>query len=178
VFDKLVDLLVQFIELFQFWQVVPAYAQAVVLRLGKFHRLTDPGFHWKWPFCIEISHQVNVVPSTMAVGPQSLTTRDGTSIVIATVVTYRISDVKTYFLEIEGASQVIEDATYGLVAQFIMGRTWDELRGDTDMDNDLSIKVRRAAKKYGVEILTVQIADFTRSRSYRLMAPMHEHHAQ
>jgi len=35
--------------------------------------------------------------------------------------------------------------------------------------------VRRNARKYGVDVLTVQIADFTRSRSFRLMQPMHGH---
>lgn len=174
-FDRLVDFLIQFLDLFRFFVVIPSYGDGVVLRFGKFHRLTHPGFHFIWPFKIEEVLSTNVVTETMPVGPQSLTTKDGVSIVISTVVTFRKTDVKTFLLEIEGAGQVIEDATYGIVAQFVMGHSWDELREGMDMANELTKAVRRQAKKYGVDIITVQISDFTRSRSYRLMQPMHGH---
>lgn len=174
-FDRLVDFIIQFLDLFRFFTVVPCYAGGVMLRLGKFNRMLLPGFHWKWPFRIEEALSTNVVPETMPVGPQSLTTKDGTSVVISTVVTFSIVDVKTFLLGIEGAGQVIEDATYGIVAQFVMSHGWEELREGLDMANELTKAVRRHAKKYGVDVLTVQIADFTRSRSYRLMQPMHGH---
>ena len=121
-----------------------------------------------WPFRVEECLSTNVVPETMLVDPQSLTTKDGVSLVISTVVTFAIDDVKVFLLEIEGAGQVIEDATYGIVAHMIMERTWAEL-AEIDLANELSKTVRRAAKRYGVQIVQVQIADFTRSRSLRLV---------
>lgn len=174
--DKLVELVSQFLHLFQFFTVVPCYGSGVILRFGKFHRMAAPGFHWMWPFRIEVCMSTNVVPETMPVGPQSLTTKDGTAVVISSVVTFQIDDVKKFLLEIEGAGQVIEDATYGIVAQFVMAHTWAELVAEgMDMANELSKAVRRNARKYGVDVMTVQIADFTRSRSFRLMQPMHGH---
>lgn len=173
-FDKLVDLLVQFIHLFFIATVVQQYAGGVILRFGKFHRIVEPGFHWMWPFRIEEALTINVVPETMPVGPQSLTTKDGVSVIISTVTTFRIVDVKTFLLEIEGAGQVIEDAVYGIVAAFVMERTWAELQA-IELANELSKIVRRKAKVYGVEIITVQIADWTRSRSLRLMQQVHGH---
>lgn len=167
-FDKLVDLLVSSLRLFQFFTVVPAYGGGVILRLGLFHRMAGPGFHWLWPFRIEEALTTNVVPETMIVGPQSLTTIDEVSVVIATVVTFGVDDPKRFLLEIEGASQVIEDATYGIVAHLIMEHTWPELIA-MDMANELTKAVRRQAKRYGVDIVQVQIADFTRSKSLRLV---------
>jgi regulator of protease activity HflC (stomatin/prohibitin superfamily) len=178
VFDKLIDLIVQFIHLFQFFFVIRCYERAIVLRFGKMHRLANPGLHWKFPFNIEVYLSANVVPETMIIGPQSLTTKDGVSIVISSVVTFCIEDVQKFLLEVEGAHQVIEDSAVGIVSHFIVERTWGQL-GDTDVGNELTKAVRRQAKRYGVEIINVQISDFTRSRSFRLMQQFnhHSHHA-
>jgi regulator of protease activity HflC (stomatin/prohibitin superfamily) len=169
VIDRLVDLLIQAIRLFQFFTVVTDYERGVFLRFGRFHRLAQPGFHWMLPFNAEALLYTNVVPETMNVGPQSLTTKDGVSIVVGGVVTFAIEDAHKFLLEIEGGNQVIEDATYGIVSRFVMDRTWDELR-QIDVAAELTKAVRRQAKRYGVNVQTYQISDFTRSRSFRLMA--------
>jgi hypothetical protein len=44
------------------------------------------------------------------------------------------------------------------------------------MGNERTKTVRRQAKRYGVEVLNVQISDFSRSRSLRLM-PQFNHHS-
>lgn len=110
----------------------------------------------------------NVVPETMIVGPQSLTTKCGKSIVVSNVVTYSIEDIQKFLLEIEGGHQVIEDSTYGIVSAFIMEHSWDELM-TVDISNELTKDVRRLAKRYGVQIINVQLRDFTSSKSFRLM---------
>lgn len=151
-----------------------SYQRGVVLRFGKFHRIVEADFHWIWPFCIETYLEANVVRETMMVGPQSLTTVDGHSVVITTVVTFNIEDIKTFLLDIEGAHQVIEDSTYGIVASFVMKHTWQQLL-DVDISKELTKDVRRSAKKYGVAIDNVQVADFTRSRSIRLLQQLLHH---
>jgi regulator of protease activity HflC (stomatin/prohibitin superfamily) len=178
VLDKLIQLVVEFATLFQLFAVLPQYAGGVVMRWGKFNRMAKPGFNWVWPFMVEHMLHINVVPETMPVGPQSLTTRDRKSVVISTIVTYSVEDVKKHLLEIEGAGQVIEDSIYGVVSKYVLNHTWEEmLAPETDMPSELSIAARRTAKRYGVNIITVQIADFTLSRSYRLMQPVHGHFA-
>lgn len=168
--DKLVDVLLQFIRWFQFCTVLMAYERGVVLRWGRFHREAGPGFHFMWPFHVEEILTTNVVPETMNVGPQSLTTKDGQPVVVATVVTFGIQDVRKFLLDIEGANQVIEDSTYGAVARFIMDRTWAQLQA-IDIADELTKAVRKQARRYGVDVLTVQLSDFTRSRSFRILTP-------
>ena len=178
-FDKLVDLLIELLRSLRFCTVVRAYQRGVVLRFGRFHREIDPGYHWLIPVYIDEPIAVNVVPETMLIGPQSLTTKDGVSLVITTVVTFSIEDVRKFLLEIEGAHQVIEDSAFGIVARFIMGHTGPGARIDPAGG---SWKARRRrqrnreggplvqAKKYGVAVINVQICDFTQSRSYRIHA--------
>ena len=177
-FDKLVELIVQFIHLFFFCFITLDYERGVVLRWGKFNRLAGPGHHWKWPFLIERYFAVNVVPETMTVGPQSLTTKDNRSVVLSSVVTFRIENVQTFLLEVEGGHQVIEDSTYGVQADFVMKRTWAELCAMESISNEMAKAVRRRAKVYGVDIMSVQPCDFTASRSIRLISALNHHSYQ
>ena len=166
--DKLIDLIVSSIRFFQFCTVILQYERAVVLRFGRFHREIGPGFHWIWPFRIEEVLATNVTLETMNVGPQSLTTKDGVSMVISTVVTFTVADVRKFLIEVEAATNVIEDSTYGIVSRLVADRTWAELCRP-ELADDLSKIVRRLAKRWGVDVMNVQVSDLTRSRSFRLM---------
>lgn len=166
--DRLVDLLIASLRLFQAFVVVADYERAVVLRFGRYHRDIGPGFHWILPFRCEHVLSTNVVPETMNVGPQSLTTRDGQSVTLGTVVTFEIEDAKRFLLEVEGANQVIEDAAYGAQAQVVMARSWEELQ-TVDLPNELAKEVRKRARRYGVKVIDVQVSDFTKARTLRLM---------
>jgi hypothetical protein len=46
-----------------------------------------------------------------------------------------------------------------------------------DIDNELTKEVRARAKRYGVSVDEVQVSDFTRSRSLRLIQPLNHHSA-
>jgi len=177
-FDKLIDVLVQFVHLFFVGFVTHSYQRGVVLRWGRLHREVGPGFHWKWPLMVESHLLVNVVPETMTVGPQSLTTKDDKSVVVSTVVTFAIEDARKFLLDVEGGHQVIEDSTYGMVSEFVMAHTWEELRAIKSLSNELAKDVRRRAKTYGVAIVGVQLVDFTASRSIRLIQPLGHHSHQ
>ena len=167
-FDKLIDLIIQFARLFQIYAIVRCYQGGVILRFGKFHRLAPPGRNWIWPLAIEELLSTDMVIETMLVGPQSLITRDGKKIVISTVVTFRVDDAKVFLLEIEGTNRVIEDSTFGEVSDWVTARTWDELVA-SEVANELTKKLRRRAKTYGVDIIRVQLVDLTQSPSLRLM---------
>lgn len=92
--DRLLEFLLQGLQLFQPFVVLRAYERGVVLRLGRFHREIGQGFHWLIPLRVEEVQATNIVLETMNVGPQSLTTADGVSIVISVVVSFRIENVR------------------------------------------------------------------------------------
>jgi regulator of protease activity HflC (stomatin/prohibitin superfamily) len=167
-FDKLVDLLIQFLGLFRFWTIIKDWEMGIMLRLGRFHRMADPGFHWRWPFNIEECYYAPVNMMTRIVGPQSLTTKDGVSLIISVVITEQIEDVKKFLVTANHGRSIVEDCTYGAVATVVHDKTWRELE-EMDLARTLEITVRRQAKKYGVDIVQLQLVDFTRSKSFRLM---------
>lgn len=176
--DKLIDLLISFLHLFRFHEVVDCYQRGIVLRFGRFQREAGPGLRWHWPFGIERISVDNVVPRTIRLDPQSVTTRDNVQAVVSAVITYQVEDIKTFILEVESARHAMEDVGYGSVARYMMAHTFDEARGlDTpedrrkalDVENELTKTARRRAARYGVRVIDVQLVDFTRSRSIRLM---------
>jgi regulator of protease activity HflC (stomatin/prohibitin superfamily) len=167
--DRLVQLLIDGAKLFKFFCVVRAFEGGVILRLGRFHREVAPGFHWLWPFELEELVYTNVVDELIEIGPQSLTTADGVSIVLSTVVTFAVKDPRKFLLEVEGANQAVADAAVGAQARYVLGKTWRELLA-SDKPEELTAIVRKRGWRYGVEVRSVEVKDFTRSRSYRLLS--------
>ena len=73
--DRLIDVLVQFIDLFRFWTVVRVYEGVVRLRLGTNPVVLAPGFHWIAPFRIDHLLVEWVVPRIHGLPPQTVTVR-------------------------------------------------------------------------------------------------------
>jgi len=170
-FDRLIDLVVQFIDLFRFWCVVPDASRGVVLRLGRFHREIGPGFHLVWLFGIEDVWIDNIVATTTATEPQSLTTADGHGVVISAVITWEIEDIHAIMFKVEGREQVMIDCAYGEIAGLVQERNWDALRG-ARVPATLKARIAKRAKSYGIKVTSVAIRDLAQCRALRLVGAM------
>lgn len=166
-FDRLIDLITNWIEQLLPFFIVRDYEECVVLRFGKFHRTVTKGFHWRIPFVDEPMTQ-HVVVTTLNLSPQSLYTTDKQNIVVKGVIKYRISDVQTFLLEVYDAQDAISDMTQSIIKNIVMSKTMDECI-DPEIDNTLTKKARVEAKKWGVEIQQVTLTDLAPIRSFRLI---------
>lgn len=165
--DRLIDLLLQWISFFVPFVVIDQFEQAVVLRFGKFNRELDPGFHWIIPFDIERVIADNVVPRTVNLGAQSLTTRDGRQVVVGGVVTAQIRDIRKATLEVEGVDHALQDSCYGAIGALVASRSWDDVQRE-DFSDELTKSCRRQAWRFGIEILRVQLSDLSLAKTLRL----------
>ena len=166
--EKLFDFILQFINLFKFWTVLDEYEEGVVLRLGRYHRTIGPGFHWLWPFAFENDLYTNVVLETKNLCSQCLTTKDHVSIALEAVVTSRTKNVKKFLLEVDNAMSVLQDCTYGVVADLVTQSTWEEVV-TPEFKDKVTEKVRRKAFSYGIEVLGVQFSDLCKAKCLRVM---------
>lgn len=165
--DRLLDLLTGCWHLLRFAVIVDAYQRAIVLRLGKFHRELDPGFHWVWPLGVECAIAHTVVSSVHSLSPQSVTTADGHSCVVQAIVTWRVRDVRALLLDIEDADHALLDASHGIIATHIAGATWADVSTAGFLDNAAK-EIRKRAFRWGVEVQQVQFSDLQRCKSLRL----------
>jgi len=165
-FDRLIDVLVEFIGLFQIWFYIDQYEEGVVLRCGKFNRVVKPGWRWIVPFGFEEVLVDNVVPTTTALGVQSLHTKDDKHINIECVLLWKITDIKKVLLEVEDADDVLVDISTGCIAEMVTSHDWDYIRSP-DFVKELK-KLIQKKTDWGINIKNVYISDCSKSRAIRM----------
>ncbi len=166
--DKLLDVIIQFVELFKFWAVLHPYEAGVQLRLGKFHKILDCGFHWILPFGVDHVLNESIVPTTHNLEDESVTLADGKSIAFHAVVTYKVRDIQKAMLEVEDVSHAVRDAASGEIGRVLRESTWEAL-SHPDLLDRLTAACRKRGFRYGIEILSVQLASLALCKTLRLM---------
>jgi regulator of protease activity HflC (stomatin/prohibitin superfamily) len=168
-FDKLIDIVVDFAGLFCPFAVIEEYERGIVLTFGRYRdRTLEPGFHWIWPLGIDKVISDNVVSRTNNLSTQTLTTGDGQPIQLSAMIRWRIKDIVKMSLEVEDADTVLRDVTYGEIAQAVRTHTWDFVQSPEWIE-----RVRKAAqkrgRKWGMEIEEVQLTDISKTKVIRLI---------
>lgn len=166
-FDKLIDVLLEWWNHILPFIIIRDYEEAVLLRFGRFNKVILPGIHFKIPFFDEVIDQ-HVVVTTLSLDAQSLYTQDRQNIVVKGIVKYKISDVKTFLLEVYDAQDALSDMSQSIIKNVIMSMTLEECI-DPEMDNTLTKKVRVEARKWGVDVQQVTLTDIAPMRSIRLI---------
>lgn len=166
-FDKLIDVLIEWWNHILPFIIIRDYEEAVLLRFGRFNKVMLPGIHFKLPFFDEVIDQ-HVVITTLSLDAQSLYTKDKQNIVVKAVIKYKISDVKIFLLEVFDAQDALSDMSQSIIKNVIMSMTMDECT-DSELDNTLTKKVRVEARKWGVDIQQVTLTDLAPIRSFRFI---------
>lgn len=166
--DKLIDFIVQFIGLFKFWVVMHPYEAGVQLRFGKFRKVLDCGFHWMLPFGIDEQLSEHIVPTTHSLGDESTTSKDGKSVGFHAVVTYKVRDIQKTMLEVDDVHHAVRDACCGEIGRVMRESTWEEMLAE-DILEKLTGACRKRGFRYGIEVMSVQLAGISLVRSLRIM---------
>lgn len=165
--DRLIDFLLGFWDKLVPCYIINEYQEGVVLRFGHFNKVVEKGFYWKIPFIDEIIEQ-HVMVTTLNIPPQSIITLDEHSLVIESVVKYRISDTKKYILEVFDAEDAIRDITQSTIKRVIAEKSWDDCRGN-DLDDLITKRTRAEIRKFGISIEQVTLTSMDKIRSFRLI---------
>lgn len=165
--DKLIELLVQFIELFYVWRICDQWERGVVLRFGKFNRLVKPGRLWVWPLGIERVLTEDTYQKVATLPTQSLTTADGKGVVLTPVLTYRVRNAKKVILQAGGHEEAVLAIVPGTVSELVSGGRWADLVTEEWRATVLSACQERAGE-WGMQVLDVRFADLVQARTYRL----------
>lgn len=165
--EKLIELLAKGWDWIAPCVVIEAFQGAVILRWGVYGRTLDPGLHWKWPVA-EVAWVTETCVTTMRLPPQTLTTRDDFSVVVAAIIKYQIKDVKPYTIDIWDQKDVLADQTMGAIRASVQEITWAELKTMPPEARVLEL-VRDEVNRYGFKIYRVTFTDVGRVRSFRLM---------
>jgi regulator of protease activity HflC (stomatin/prohibitin superfamily) len=164
-FDRLVDFLIEMLDKALPCFIINHYDEGVLLRRGIYVKSLKGGIYFKVPFLDEvITH--TVVPTTMDLPTQSLRTLDFRHVVVKAIIKYRVYDIKILLLEVWDAVDAISDQTQGIIKDVIMQTKMDDIT--LDIDDIITSKAKREAKKWGIEIMEVTITNLGDIRSIRL----------
>src|SRR3989440_268989 len=174
---------VAFLGLVVIWSsfyTVPAESEAVVLRFGRFLKITEPGLSFKIPLGID---QVTVLPTRRQlklefgfytpgytnpdqpardqIEEKSMVTGDLNAALVEWVVQYRIDDPKQYLFDVRNPGQTLRDLSEAAMREVIGDRTVDEVItiGRQDIEISALTRMQELAQRYklGIRIDQVQL---------------------
>ena len=166
-FERVLDFVAASWNLLRPLLVISDFEGGVILRFGRYNREITPGLHWKLPLA-DNAIVTSTVTTTMALRPQTLTTRDDLTIVVSAIVKYHISDVRAYLLDIWDSADVLNDLTLGAIREIVASVDYKDLRGHL-IEKEVLQTIKDEANRYGVDIHKVTFSDFGKVRSLRLI---------
>jgi regulator of protease activity HflC (stomatin/prohibitin superfamily) len=166
-FERLIDLLVEFVELFQIFIYVDHFNRAVILRFGKYHRTVGPGLRFILPLGMEDVIDVNVKPEPQYIDLQSAHSKDDYLLNVQVGYSLRVEDPKTFLLEYEDTDDLIALLIADLVREAIESHTWKEIHSGV-WTKGLRMKANKKARKRGAYIDELIIQDLANGDANRL----------
>jgi regulator of protease activity HflC (stomatin/prohibitin superfamily) len=152
----------------EFITVLDEWEEAVQLRMGKFKRCVKAGWWIHWPAGIDEFHTMNVRPDAMDLDEQTLTTADDVKIVITVVLMWEIFDIKKCTLDVDDASETLQQIAVGFVHDKIEVTNFNDIR-TKEFRNSLKRSIQAQARKWGITVSQVRIQDFAETHVYRLI---------
>ncbi len=165
--DKLIEVVIEFIELFQIFVFVDEFEEGVILRRGRFHRTVKPGMRWLLPLGQEDIIVVNVKPEPMYLDLQSLHTVDGYGCNMQVGVIWRVIDTHLFLIENEDTKDIVGMLCSGVVRNSVQGCKWAEL-AEVGYPDTLKAPMNRRVRKRGAEIDEVVVQDFAAGAASRI----------
>jgi len=131
-----------------------------------------PGVHWYWPFLSEVENHP-VARQTISLPTQTLFTRDQKRVAVGAVVTYRIRDIVLAIGERNwDFNETMRDTSQSAVVEVISTLALEELQHGIDnlVIEQLTRRVRRHLRKYGISVLKCSLADFATCQVIKLLS--------
>lgn len=145
------------ITLFASVKIVQQQERGIVLRLGKYKALADPGLNLVLPF-IESMVKVDVREKVINVDPQKVITQDNVSVVVDAVIYYKVVDpVKSQF-EVEDFDTAATTLAQTNLRNIVGDKTLDETLTARDVINtSLRAVLDDATNGWGVKVTRVEV---------------------
>lgn len=115
IFTGLWHILSTIVHWFQFITFLDEWEEGIVLQAGKYRRTLTAGWWLHCPFGIAEIHVTNVRPTALELAEQTVTSRDGHTLVCRGVLMWDIFDVKKSMLDVEDAQESLGDISVGVV---------------------------------------------------------------
>lgn len=136
--------------------------EALVERLGKYHRKLKPGPNFIVPFLDQIVMEDTTREQILDVKPQNVITKDGIYMEIDAVVYWRIVEIEKSFYAVDDLQQALSNLATTTVREIIAQKTVEEANmSRADMDKSILDQLNPISRTWGVEILRLDFQRIT-----------------
>ncbi|AFY54991.1 membrane protease subunit, stomatin/prohibitin [Rivularia sp. PCC 7116] len=143
--------------------------EALVERLGQYHRKLRPGLNFIVPLIDQIVMEDTTREQILDIKPQNVITKDNIYLEIDGVVYWRIKDMEKSFYQIDDLAQGLNQITTTSLREIIAQNTLEETNvSRVEMDKELLDRLNETTADWGVEIQRVDIQSITPPESVRL----------
>ena len=145
--------------------VVPEREHVIKERLGKFHGVLKPGFHFMIPFVDKASYRQEVREQAINVPPQSCITKDNIQVEVDGVVYLKVVDAYKCSYGIGNYIQASVNLAQTTMRSEIGKLSLDDTFSERDRINEGIVReIDKASEPWGVKMIRYEIMNITPSR--------------
>ncbi len=146
--------------------IVPQASAWVVETLGRYDQTWGAGLHLKKPLISRVVRRISLKEQVADFEPQSVITKDNVTMMVDSVVFFKVVDPKALTYGVERPIAAIENLSSTTLRNIIGSMTLDETLTGRDYINSQTIKVLdEAANRWGVDITRVEVQNITPPRT-------------
>lgn len=154
----LIILAIVFVAFITSIKIVNTGSVSLVERLGQFHRVLEPGWHFLIPFADFVRRKISTKQQILDIEPQNVITQDNVKISIDNVIFFKVVSAKDAVYNIESYQSGIIYSTITNMRNIVGNMTLDEcLSGRDKINLELLKVVDEITDAYGIKILSVEI---------------------
>lgn len=141
-------------------KVAAEWERAVILRLGKFHRVAGPGLFWSWPVVDGVSHWIDQRIQVTQFTAEETLTKDNVPVDVDAVLFWVVWDPQRAALEVADYDQAVAWAAQTALRD-VIGKTElsQMLAGREHLDDMLQQMIDRRTEPWGIAVQSVEIRD-------------------
>ena len=147
-------------------KIVTQGNEALVERLGKFHKKLDPGLNYIVPFVDRIVVEDTVREQVLDIAPQQAITKDNVSVEVDAVVFWKVLDLKQAYYAVEDVELAIQNLVTttlrSMIGELDLSETYSSR---ADLNRQLLRQLDEATAGWGVKVTRVELQEIKPPRT-------------
>ncbi|MGB5960442.1 MAG: stomatin-like protein [Coleofasciculaceae cyanobacterium] len=140
--------------------------QALVERLGKYHKKLDPGLNYIVPFLDRIAVEDTVREQVLDIPPQQAITKDNISVEVDAVLFWRVINLREAYYAVEDVELAIENLVTttlrSMIGELDLSDTYSSR---SDLNRQLLNQLDEATAAWGVKVTRVELQEIKPPKS-------------
>lgn len=151
--------------------IIDQYEGAILLRMGKKKRDLTTGFHFL-PLKIVLIDKVLskiVTRDTISLIDVHITTSDGKTVSVGTIIDLEVVDVSTFLLDFNDADSNMKDVCRGVVTDYLTDISWEEMKKKSTL-TAIKNKLKNKLSEMGVNVHQVYFSSMVLTRAFTIFS--------